>query len=152
MGNSNFLLFFMAGILITTAWGTSVLLGNLEEDWQGPQPDIEVRTAFQGENGLEMTMANNGEPANFSQFKIEYRINDQVYSHEQLQEQRPERAVNNTCFNGRIDWKTGVTYNCLTGIKFPDAQQRITLVVNYADGEMKWRHICQPSTSSAVGC
>lgn len=156
-GSSSFLLFLIAGILITTAWGTSVLLRNVEDEWQGPQPDVEIRTVYKGTNGeTEMTMVNKGEPANFSNFKLKYRFNDQVYSHEQLQESFPEKSVNHTCFKGQINWKTGVVYNCRTGIRFPDAQQRVTLIITYTPGQtnqkMKWRHVCQPSTTSAVGC
>ncbi|QKQ97912.1 hypothetical protein GKQ38_00020 [Candidatus Nanohaloarchaea archaeon] len=152
MGNSNFLVFFMIGILVTTAWGTSVLLSSMNEEWQGPQPDINVRTAYQGQNGLTLTMTNNGEAANFSKFELKYRIDNQVYTHEELKQQLPSRALNTTCFGGTIYWKNSVTYRCQTGIKFPQATERVTLIISYAEGEMKWRKVCQPPTDTAVGC
>ena len=153
MGNSNFLAFFMAGILITTAWGTSVLLQSFNDDYRGPQPDIEIRQAYRGQNNtLTLTMTNHGEPANFSKFKVQYRIDNQLYTRAQLQENYPERTMNTTCFTGDINWKTDVTYNCHTSIKYPSATNRVTAVISYDEGEMKWRKVCQPQTSSSVGC
>lgn len=46
----------------------------------------------------------------------------------------------------------GDSYECDTGLSFPEATQTLGIVVSMNAAEKSWRYSCSPETGSAVGC